>query len=459
MNVFDKVLRLGWEGISNSLAQPAGGSIFYVDGNSGNAANTASVGQGASWDTPFANVNYAISRCSNNAGDIILIAADHTETIADTNASNVSGTTTDEFCVDKSGITIIGLGTGTRRPKITLATATDACIDIRDANCTLYNLIFYNTIADNVAMMDVQAGAHGLLIENCMFYESANDAESLIQINLTTGITDVTIRGCRFYNVYGGDSDACIVAEGATTRLKVTDCLFRGDWTEHVVDADVAAGFDIEIVDNVFNQLDPTVGSVLDLHASTTGVIKDNTVHVPAGGSSVDIIAAGCLVSGNRVSNAEGTNTQEVGGGVVVGNATKTYINWTAAKHTLFNVVGPVRVDFMCGVVMATIKTATMAVNLDATTTDPGGDLAIASALDLTADAVGTLYTVNGTFGNALVATTIGAVADDTEGFFMNTGTITMESGAEEDGDGSIQWSIAYTALAPGAYIEPAVTD
>lgn len=59
----------------------------------------------------------------------------------------------------------------------------------------------------------------------------------------------------------------------------------------------------------------------------------------------------------------------------------------------------------------------------------------------------------------ALVATTIGAVADETEAVFMNTGTITMEAGAEEDGDGSIQWSIAYTALAPGARVVPAPTD
>ena len=99
MNIYDQITKFGWAGLSDSAAQAAGGDIFYVDGNSGNKANTAVSGQGASWDMPFANINYAISRCSNNAGNIILVAADHTETIADTNASNVSGTTTDEFAI------------------------------------------------------------------------------------------------------------------------------------------------------------------------------------------------------------------------------------------------------------------------------------------------------------------------------------------------------------------------
>jgi len=304
MNIYDSITRFGWSGYAADAAA-AGGSVFYVDINSGNAANSAVEGQGASWDKPFSTVNYAISRCSNDAGDIILIAANHAETIADTNDNNVSGTTTDEFCVDKAGITIIGLGVGTRRPKFTLAGATDACIDIRNSNCSMYNLVFYNTIDANVAMMDVQAGAHGFTLDNCMFYASANDAEAAVQIILTTGLTDVTIRGCRFYNVAGGDLSLCSIdCEGAVTRLKLYDNIWRGDWNEHVVDADTAAGYDWEVINNAMNNLDASAGLTLTVHASTTGVCINNLHHGGKDGTAPNA-TAGMLTAQNYYTNVE----------------------------------------------------------------------------------------------------------------------------------------------------------
>ncbi len=317
MNIYDNVLRYGLLGYLEGTDRQSNGDTWFVDGNSGNAANTADSGQGASWDRPFSNINYAISRCSNNAGDVILVAANHTETIADTNDDNVSGTVTDELCVDKSGVTIIGMGTGTRRPTITLATATDAAIDVRAANCTLYNLIFYNTIADNVAMIDVQAGADGLIIENCRFYDSANTSEPILQIKLAANADDVTIRGNRFYNTAGSDGAlAAIKCVGATIRLKIVDNIFRGDWNEQMIDADAAAGFDVEIIDNVMNNLDTGVGCLVDLHSGTTGIVKDNVGHAVVGTATAAIIADACLISGNLVTQNEGQDTEPALGGV-----------------------------------------------------------------------------------------------------------------------------------------------
>jgi len=315
MNTYDAVMRYGLLGWLEGTDRQDNGNTWFVDGTSGNSANSADSGQGASWDKPFSTVNYAISRCSNGAGDVILVAAGHTETIADTNDSNVSGTTTDEFCVDKSGVTIIGLGSGTRRPKFTLATATDACIDVRNANCTLYNLVFYNTIDSNTAMLSATADANGLTIENCMFYESANDAQALAHIVLAAAMTDVTLRGNRHYNVAGGTpSDQCIEIVGAITRLKIHDCVFRGDWNEHLIDGDAAAGYDVEIIGNYINQYDATVGSAVTLHSSTTGVVAHNVIHCPNGTDGSALEAAGCLLFDNNVTINEGVSARPYGG-------------------------------------------------------------------------------------------------------------------------------------------------
>jgi hypothetical protein len=355
MNIYDKVGRLGWYSLLEGTDRQSNGNTWFVNGNSGNAANSADVGQGASWDAPFATVNYAISRCSNNAGDIIIVAASHTETIADTNDSNVSGTVTDEFCVDKSGVTIIGLGSGTRRPTFTLASATDACIDVRAANCTLCNLVFYNTIADNVAMLDAQSTASGLTIENCKFYESAANAEAILQINLTANCDDVTIRGCRFYNVDTNDGGlASIKLEGGSDRLRLIDNVFDGDWNEQIIDADTALSTEVEIIGNVFNNVDAVVCSAIDLHSSSTGIVSNNIIHNCAGGSGGGPISAvGCLVSGNRVAVNEGQNAVEFPGtvgGTKIGNHwyvdsgtgadTNSGTSWADAVATVDTAIG-----------------------------------------------------------------------------------------------------------------------
>lgn len=337
MNVYDKITAFGWAGLASESGVPAGGDVFYVDGNSGNAANTSTSGQGDSWDTPFANINYAISRCSNGAGNVILVAADHTETIADTNDYNVSGTTTDEWCMDKSGVSIIGLGIGTRRPTITLATATDACIDVRAANCAIYNMIFYNTMAVNVAIIDVGSGADGFTFEGNMIYESANTAESLVQITLTANADDVTIRGNKFYNVSGGDANSCIDIEGAILRLKIYDNVFRGDWEEMVIDGNAAAGFDVEIVGNTFQQVDDTVGNAIDLHDSTTGIVVDNICVGVSGTANATIMANGCLCRNNS-GNKQPANHWYVDSGS--GASTGTGVSWENAVTTVDIAIG-----------------------------------------------------------------------------------------------------------------------
>lgn len=333
MNVYDKITRYGWAGLASESGQPAGGDVFYVDSASGNKANTSGSGQGDSWDLPFSTVNYAISRCSNGANNIILVAPGHAETIADTNDDGVSGTTTDEFCVDKSTVSIIGLGENTQRPTFTLNGATDAAIDVRGANCTMANLIFYNTQDGNVAMMDVQATGSGLTLENCKFYESAADAEPIVQLILTANVDDVTIRGCHFSNVSGGDQIlTAIDCEGGSDRLRLIDNVFHGDYNEHILDADTAASTDIQVVDNYFQNVDATVGNVISLHASATGFVLNNTIQTVAG-SSAAVLTGLCVYKGNTPAIGTQPNHWYVDSGV--GVATNSGQSWETALATI----------------------------------------------------------------------------------------------------------------------------
>ena len=306
-NVYDLVSQYGLYGLITGSDRGSNGSTFYVDGNSGTASNAVSPStQGTSWDTPFSTLNYAISRCTSDAGDTIFVAAGHTETIADTGTA--SGTTTDELVVDKSRIMIIGMGVGTDRPTFTLNGATDAAMVVLAGadNVVVKNLIFVSGIADLAAAITVSATSDGFVCENCEFRDGgAANLEMVLAITLAANADDCIIRGCRFLTTDAGSSTASAInLVGAAARLQILDNFFRGDWNTSVITNSAAAATDILIKDNVINNLDAATGICIDLHASTTGAVIHNLLHGGLNGTSpLDTTAA--LAAENYYTNAE----------------------------------------------------------------------------------------------------------------------------------------------------------
>lgn len=313
MKLYDLIHKFGWEILP--LIQGGGvpimpdANIFFVNGNESQAsdANDASY-HGASWDRPFATLNYAISRCTANQGDVIYVAPNHTETIADTGTA--SGTTTDELVIDKAGISIIGVGNDALRPTFTFNGSVDAaCVIKAAANVTIKNLIFVGGLEDLANLITVDGTSDGLLIENCEFRDGGTAIlETIHQINLATGADRVTINKCRFFTTVGGSSTLANI-EVATTvdRLTITNCWFRGDVnTDGQVDGSGGAGSNWFIKDNIFDNLDAAVGKCLVLHSSTTGAVVGNTAH---GGldATNPFTMAGIVPRDNWYTNAEGS--------------------------------------------------------------------------------------------------------------------------------------------------------
>jgi hypothetical protein len=310
MRSYDTNNQLGLYAFLEGTDRHSGGNTWYVDSQSGNKANTSGGGQGESWSSPFSTINYAVSQCTNQGKDVILVAANHVETIQDTSPLNESGTVTDELCIDKSEVTIIGMGQGTARPTITLSGATDATVEIRAANVTFKNFIIVSGLADVAAGITVANAVDGTLIENVEFRDGgAANLELVLGVSISANSDDVTIRGCEFVNTAAGDNNAAIFSVGATIRLKIYDNHFNGDWDNAVIDLDASASTDTLIRDNIINQLDATVGLAIGLNASTTGEVIDNIIHCPSGTAAGPVVAAGALVSGNRSTINEGSET------------------------------------------------------------------------------------------------------------------------------------------------------
>ena len=236
------------------------GNVFYVDsGETTDGADTA--GFGIHPDKPFLTLDFAVGQCTASQGDVIFVLPGHAETLA----------TAAVLDIDVAGITIIGVGRGDARPTFSMS-ASASTVEINADDIHIENLIFVGTFTGGVAKaIDVKTGADDLTIKNCEFRETANTLELLIAINIEATINRVTIEGCRFKSVIGGDSTAAIFTEGACVDLRVIGCSFNGDWLNAVMDLDAAAITTPEVIRCHIRQADPTNGLAITIDSATIG--------------------------------------------------------------------------------------------------------------------------------------------------------------------------------------------
>lgn len=203
-------------GIPLNVAHP--GKVFWV-GNATAAMldghKVASDGNLGTFDAPFATLDYAIGKCTAHRGDIIFVKPGHAENIATAGA----------ITADIAGVAIVGLGTGTKRPKFSF-TAAAATFVISAGNSSFYNLQWEANFADVTIGLDV-SGVDGLSWESCYFTEAGTDLNYVDVIDLATGADDISWNKCKFI---GGDAanDAFITGV-AHDGFYVTDCYFASN--------------------------------------------------------------------------------------------------------------------------------------------------------------------------------------------------------------------------------------
>ena len=163
------------------------GTYFYVDSNTGSNSN-----DGKSVGRPVATIAYAISLCTANKGDVIIVFPGHAESI-----SAAGGIT-----VDKAGVTIVGLGVGALRPTISFAN-TAATFLISAANVYIANLRVTSTVDEVVKMFSVTAAY--VTLDNIEHFETAS--AQTIQFLLTSAAADyLTVKNCYHYQANAAGS-------------------------------------------------------------------------------------------------------------------------------------------------------------------------------------------------------------------------------------------------------------
>ncbi len=121
----------------------------------------------------------------------------------------------------------------------------------------------------------------------------------------------------------------------------------------------------------------------------------------------------------------------------------------------LFTITGGrIRVVSLIGEVTTVIQTQANATKLKFNPTATGADQDLCATLDITADAVGTLYGITGTVTDAMVDDLLIVNGDLASPLVLSEGDIELDCAASNTG--SVAWTLVYTAIDSDATVAAA---
>jgi hypothetical protein len=269
------------------LFQTNPGKVFWVSNSS--VIQTGQRGGSdqnkGTFDAPFSTLEYALSQCTANRGDIIFIKPGHAESVTSATSLNF----------DVAGVQIIGLGTGSKRPTFTFTTANTATIPVTADNMSVSNCMFVGNFLSIASCFTVAAAAD-FVVDSCDF----RDTSAILGfLSIVTTTVSVNSDGLTYTN-NRRKSDATtspgpdVVVANTMSRLKV-----NGNKTIHTVASNNVAALlehgalvmtDAEIVGNYVYSVntDTATGAILVKTTATTGsgIVAHNRVR------ALDIAAA-----------------------------------------------------------------------------------------------------------------------------------------------------------------------
>ena len=292
-----------WLGGSMVVADEGVGTglRWWVDsGNTVTGADAA--GYGHNPDAPFLTLDYAITQCVANRGDIIYVMEGHVE---DSDAVL--------FDVDIAGITIIGLGNGTNMPEFHFNNAA-ATIDVGASNCTIRHLKLLPSAPAVLIGIDIEAGVQNTLIEDCWCWEGEDGAgadEFVTAIEAKAGCAGTRVRRNNMRSHSASAPAQAVLLNGISDRCEIYDNIMIGFYTTAAICDGGNVCTEVLIYNNKIKVLDGEPG--IELAATTTGFIADNLVESTGVNPELAIVAADCSWFNNYAVVADGSGAVLIG--------------------------------------------------------------------------------------------------------------------------------------------------
>lgn len=235
----------------------------------------------------FQTIKLALAQCRANAGDIILVAPNHTESI----------TSATDLAVNVAGVRIIGLGTGTDRGTLTLTTAITANIPI-----TVANVVISNLIIDMSGFASITAGitvsAAGVTFLNNTFITATTNSV-VLGISATAAASNLIILGNTFQGVAAATTTTAIQLVGCNDFLVRGNIFISGYGSAVGAISNITTACLRGVVDqNYINNQTASSTVAMSFVAGSSGQIANNRMQILSG--IAPIVGAGMSwVGGN----------------------------------------------------------------------------------------------------------------------------------------------------------------
>lgn len=182
------------------IVQSNPGQVFWVSNSTAvlRGQRGGSDGNRGTYDSPFGTLAGAVAQCVANRGDIIFVKPGHAETISSATA----------LALNIAGVAIVGLGSGTNRPKFTLGTANTTTIAVSADNISVQNCQFAANFLSIAACFTLST-AKEFAVQNCYFWDTSS-VLNFLNIVKSTGAAN-TVDGLCF-------NDNVVVNLGVTSN-------------------------------------------------------------------------------------------------------------------------------------------------------------------------------------------------------------------------------------------------
>jgi len=263
------------------------GSTFWVDNTLGSDSNAGTK------TAPLKTLAKAVSMCTNTCDDVVFCVPGHTETLTGNPA----------LTIDKSTVSIVGLGRYSKMPTFTLGTTVTTHILITGAGARLSNLKFLSGAIEQQKLLGIQAD--DVIVEDCYFANSSTIYPAIHCISIGTANNDADGTIIR-NNVFYEPTESTAAPKGAIyvhkdqVGLKIIGNFIQGTFdapegengapiyalsTEHCTN--------LLILDNLIDVDSDDNVCMIDFQGTNTGMVARNlTGDLDADGTP--ILATGC---------------------------------------------------------------------------------------------------------------------------------------------------------------------
>ena len=268
------------------------GKTLYVGSTVSGAVDNSAFGRNEL--KPFATIDFAVGQCTANVGDKIVVLPGHVETVSAAGGLDL----------DVAGITILGIGNGSKQPKIDFTTAATADVDIDAANITIENFQFEASFADVAAAVDVNAA--DFTMRKCRFVEPTVDENFLICVLGATGTTSsgLCVEDCEFRGLDAANTHGVSLTSGTPDSVIIRRNLFLGVFETGAILGSGAAT-QLAVYDNFINNTSADADECISL--AGTGVVCRNIVgNSLAAGATTNITCGATMTMAENYSTDKG---------------------------------------------------------------------------------------------------------------------------------------------------------